>query len=460
MARIAFVQNKLGKTDGVSLEVDKWRAVCERMGHGVLYCAGNDDVPGIHTIPELSLFHPAIRKILENGTVALKDYDSEQQLAADIDSQERVIRRKLMEFIDKESVDVLVPNNLLSIGYNVPTVPALANVIRETGLPTIVHSHDFYFEESGETNATCQTVLDIFEQFAPPPYPNVRHVVINRLARAALAERKGIEARVVPNVWDFGQQPWVPDEYNADFREAFGIGPDDIVFLQATRVLDRKAIELAIDVVGFVQRPEHIQRLRDRPLYDGRRFGPDNRIVLLCAGYIEQFGITGSYVENLKARAAERGVDLRFIGDRVGHNRGRAEDGAKTYSLWDSYVHADFVTYPSIWEGWGNQFIEAVFAKLPVVIFEYPVYVSDLKPVGFDVVTLGDELTGRDDRGLVRVSQERLDAAASEVVELLTDAKRRTEATEHNFRVGRENFSYEQLERIVRELLEDLGVRD
>lgn len=32
------------------------------------------------------------------------------------------------------------------------------------------------------------------------------------------------------------------------------------------------------------------------------------------------------------------------------------------------------MTYPSLREGWGNQFIEAVFAKLPVVLLEYPVW--------------------------------------------------------------------------------------
>lgn len=40
-------QNRLGRTDGVSLEVDTWRAVLhDRMEHHVWYCSGNADVPG------------------------------------------------------------------------------------------------------------------------------------------------------------------------------------------------------------------------------------------------------------------------------------------------------------------------------------------------------------------------------------------------------------------------------
>ena len=46
-------------------------------------------------------------------------------------------------------------------------------------------------------------------------------------------------------------------------------------------------MELAIDVVANLNRPECRHRLEAAPLYDGRRFGPDDRIVLVCAGYVE-----------------------------------------------------------------------------------------------------------------------------------------------------------------------------
>ncbi len=102
----------------------------------------------------------------------------------------------------------------------------------------------------------------------------------------------------------------------------------------------------------------------------------------------------------------------------MAHSRGLTPDGAKVYSLWDSYVLADVVTYPSTWEGWGNQYIEAVFAKLPVLIWEYPVWQTDLGPAGFEVVSLGRELTGKDAAGLVTVAPEKVLAAAFRVREL------------------------------------------
>jgi len=454
MATMAFFQNRLGRTDGVSLEVDKWRAVLrDRLGHEVIYCSGNDDVPGNYVIPELYAQHPMTWKILRNGTVELTGYRHEADLERDIYDHADTIERKLLAFIEQKSVDVLIPNNLCSGGYQPAAAIALHRVIRKTGKPAIVHSHDFYWEDSGEVEATCQAVASIYERYFPPKLPNVQHVVINRISQGQLKRRKGIDATVVPNVFDFDQPRWTRDEYNADFRGAFGIGADDLVFLQATRVLDRKGIELAIDAVAEVDTPGRRALLEGATTAGGGTFGQGSKIVLLCAGIIETIGISGGYWESLEARAKETGVDMRHVGDRVKHSRGQDDDGAKIYSLWDSYVHADFVTYPSLWEGWGNQFIEAVFAKLPVVLFEYPVWQSDLGEAGFDVVSLGGETAGVDDRGLATVDQAALDHAANEVVAILADADRRQKIGEHNDKVGREHFGMDTLERLIRRLL-------
>jgi len=457
MAVFAFMQHRLGRTDGVSLEVDKWRRVLEGMGHTVHYFAGNEDVPGGHSIPELYPFHPEAEKLIRNCTRELSDYDSPGELIEAIHAHRDRIKPQLLKYMDECKVDVMVPNNLLSVGYNLPGILALSEALKETGVKTICHNHDFWWEDSGEVFPTCDEVVDIYMQHAPPAYDTIRHVVINRLAQAALKEKRGLDSRVVPNVFDFDRPTWTEDEYNRDFREAMGLSPNDLMFLQATRILDRKAIELAIDVVAEISKPERRSKL-EGTLHDGRTFGPADRIVLLCAGYVEGIGLSASYPDALQAKAKELGVDLRFVGDRVKHSRGSDENGGKIYSLWDSYVQADFVTYPSIWEGWGNQFIEAVYAKLPVVLFEYPVWVSDLARVGFDVVSLGDETTGQDSRGLVTVAPERVAHAADGVIHYLKDADARREAVEKNFALASEHFSLGALERIIRKLLDEINV--
>jgi mannosylglucosylglycerate synthase len=452
--QIAFFQNRLGRTDGVSLEVDKWRAVLrDRLGHRVHYCSGNDDVPGNDVIPELYAQHPVTWKILRNGTVALTDYRSEADLERDIYAHADVLEQRLLDFIRAEGIELLIPNNLCSGGYQPAAAIAFHRVLRRTGLPAIIHSHDFYFEESGEVRATCHTVASIYDRYFPTKLPNVQHVVINRIAQAEIKRRKAIDAVVVPNVFDFAQPAWTSDAYNADFRRACGLGDDDLLLLQATRILDRKGIEMAIDLAAALESPDRRRALAGVRTAGGGRFGPGSRIVLLCAGIVETIGISGGYWPSLQAKARDLGVDLRHVGEQVKHSRGRSLAGDKVYSLWDSYVHADVVTYPSTWEGWGNQFIEAVFARLPVVLFEYPVWNSDLAPAGFEVISLGSETTGRDARGLVTVAPDRVAKAADEVLRLCRQPAERQRVVDHNFAIAREHFSLERLEALVTGLL-------
>lgn len=457
MAKFGFIQHRLGRTDGVSLEVDKFRRILERNGHEVFYLAGNEDVPGGEFIAELYPFHPVTQRILQNATRELKDYASAEALLAEVREHADRIKPGMLRFVREHELDLIFPNNLQSVGYNLPGMLALHELIRETGIATVCHNHDFWWEDSGEVYPTCPEVVAFYEEHAPPVEANVRHITINRIAQAALRERKGVEARVVPNVFDFEQPSWTRDAYNADFREAVGLRPNDLCFLQATRILDRKGVELAIDVLAELNRPEFRKRLEAAPLYDGRRFGPEDRLVLLCAGYVEGIGLSGSYQQNLVDKAQELGVDMIWCGERVKHSRGR-DDHGKIYSLWDAYTAADVVTYPSYWEGWGNQLIEAVFAKLPVLLFEYPVYVSDLRVAEFEVVSLGETLSGRDARGLVTVAPERVKRAALELLPYIQDAERRRRAVEHNFERARALYSFEALEGILREILQENGL--
>ena len=86
----------------------------------------------------------------------------------------------------------------------------------------------------------------------------------------------------------------------------------------------------------------------------------------------------------------------------------------------DAFANSDLVTYPSIYEGWGNQFLETVFARKPVVVYEYPVYLTDIKSSGFDIISLGYKHTiGKN--GLVDIENNILENAAKKSVEVLTN---------------------------------------
>ncbi len=447
---IGILHYQLGGTDGVSLEVEKWQAVLEEMGHAVHLCAG--DLGHAAGTQFDSLYHhsPIAEQLYRNTFDALEDYPTpaayEAALLAAADAAEADLRR----FVETHRIDVLLPQNVWSVAMNPAVAIALARVVRAYELPTVAHHHDFYWERGRQARGvslTCAPALNLADRYLPPRDARIRHLVINSLAQGDLRARKGIEATVVPNIFDFDAPPWTVDAFNSDFRRQIGVRENDVLVLQATRVVPRKGIELAVDFVAALNHPDRRAQLMARGLYDGRPFTADSRIVLVLAGYLRD-DPTGDYVARLRAKIAAARVEARFIGDRVAGKRAR-RDGEKVYSLWDTYVFADFVTYPSLWEGWGNQLLEALRASVPIALFEYPVFVADIAPRGFEVVSLGKTIIGRDAAGLAQVAPAAMARAADEAVVLLTDGARRQSVVTQNFRLGRQHYSMDALRRIA-----------
>jgi mannosylglucosylglycerate synthase len=450
--KIALAHFRVGETDGVSLEMEKWKLVLEQLGHEVAFLAGSEGRSKAYVIEELFYMHPLNNKFVYNAYEQLVDYENEQTFKEDILAFAEIIEEKLIRFIESENIDLLIPNNILSLGWNLPAAVALTNAIKKTGISVLCHHHDFYWERERYSSPTCSFVSELLENYFPPNLENVRHVVINQIAKDELYKRRGVHAYVVPNVFDFSAETWKKDLYNADFRKTFGINEDDIVILQATRIIERKAIELGIEVVAEMQKPEHLKTILTRGLYNGTHYTSQPRFVYIMAGMPET---SFEYLQSLKKKAESLGVDMRFLNDYIEYSRGM-KNGQKTYSLWDAYVASDFVMYPSIYEGWGNQLLEAVFAKKPMVIYEYPVFQTDISDKGFSFVSLGRTYTiGKD--GLVQVDYEKVRNAANQAIDILTSPSLYHEVTNHNFMVGKRYFSYEALRGYLSSLLDALN---
>ena len=451
MSNIGFLHFQLGGTDGVSLEIDKWRLVLERMGHQVYYCAGDLGTAEGTLIPELFHHHPEIDRLYLNTFSALIDFNDDQAYASFLFDWADRLKEKLKAFIDENQIDILIPNNVFSVASNPAAAIALGDIIKETGIPTIAHHHDFYWERYDGVALSCKTALDLADKYLPPRDEVITHVVINLIARDELLDRKGIEAAVIPNVFNFDGSTWEEDEYNHDLRERIGISENDLVILQATRIVSRKGFELAVDFVKALDTPERREVLKRFGLYDGRKFTDDSRIVFVLAGYAAD-DITGVYVRSLKQKIDETGIDAIYIEDLVAAERGQDED-KKIYSLWDTYVIADLVCYPSLWEGWGNQLLECVYARKPMLVFEYPVYKTDIKDKGFKFISLGDELRGTNSFGLGRVSKEVINKAIDSALPLLVNKNQREDIVSHNYQVGSQFYSLDALGKEIEELI-------
>ncbi|MBN1935984.1 MAG: glycosyltransferase, partial [Anaerolineae bacterium] len=116
--------------------------------------------------------------------------------------------------------------------------------------------------------------------------------------------------------------------------------------------------------------------------------------------------------------------------------------GRKIYGLWDVYPHADWVTYPSLYEGFGNALIEAIYFRLPVFLNRYSVYVEDIAPLGFEFVEIDGAITGE---------------AVEAVRGLLRPSPTRQAMVEKNYALAAEHFSYRAVERALKPLLVGLG---
>ena len=163
-----------------------------------------------------------------------------------------IIGQKVQSTVEDFNADLIIAENCLTIPLNIPLGLALVELVMETGVGCIAHHHDFVWErERFDVNAVDDYLMAAF----PPSLLQMQHVVINSKAARDFSRRTGLPCRVVPNVMDFDNPPPPPDDYARSFRTAIGVGTDDFLFLQPTRLVARKGIEHAIELVTIGRRP-------------------------------------------------------------------------------------------------------------------------------------------------------------------------------------------------------------
>ena len=405
--RIGFVSTRFAGTDGVSLESIKWADVLEEMGHEVFWLSGRSDRD-----PEVSMCVPEVFfGHRENIWISDRIWGVSQRdplVTERIRDLATYLEAMLRRFVDRFGIDVLVPENVLTIPVHVPLGVALTEFLAETGMPAVAHHHDFYWER---VRFSLNAVPDYLDMAFPPRLSNVVHTVINQAAGEQLALRKGVSSVLVPNVFNFEDPPELDEDWAADVRAEFGLAPDDIFILQPTRIVPRKGIEHAIKLVSMLDDP---------------------RCKLIISHDAGDEGY--EYQHMLQHLAEDEGVDLRIVADRVSERRQRDSSGRKMYTLWDIYPHADFVTYPSTYEGFGNALLEAFYFRKPVMINRYSIYVQDIQPKGFEVVEMDGYVTR---------------ATVNAVRRVLDDSGLRAEMVERNYELATRYYGYGALRRAL-----------
>ncbi|MCH7804392.1 MAG: glycosyltransferase family 4 protein [Acidobacteria bacterium] len=413
--RVGFISTRIAGTDGVSLEIEKWAEVLERNGYECFYFAGLCDRPAEKSllVDEAYFGHPSIEAI--NGG-CFGRHHRRPEVTHSVEEIKNHLKEKIYLFVKQFEIDVIIVENALAIPMNIPLGLALTQFIAETCFPTIAHHHDFYWERE---RFLVSSAGDYLTCAFPPDLHNMCHVVINSIASAQLSHRQGISNTLIPNVYNYASLAAPAGDYVSELREQIGLGENDPFILQPTRVVPRKLIERSIEIVSLMEL--------------------ENPVLVISHASRDE---GDHYYQRILEYSEHWGVQIRAIEHLVGAHRGKGPNGEKIYSIGDVYQCADLVTYPSGYEGFGNAFLETLYYRRPIVVNRYSIYIVDIEPKGFQVITI-DGFASRE--------------AVRNIREVLENEKLRKQTAQKNYELALQHYSYEVLERDLLNLLYQLS---
>ncbi|MCK5508126.1 MAG: glycosyltransferase family 4 protein [Desulfobacterales bacterium] len=406
-----FISTRFAGLDGVSLETQKWADMLKSKGCSVYFMAGelNTDPLISYLVPKAHFQHEEILKLQHSIFVEKKRTSA---ISVKIQRIKEELKEEIKKFHSKFGFEILIVQNALAIPVNIPLGLAITEFIIETEIPTIAHHHDFFWERD---RFSSHVASDYLRAAFPPVHPKIQHVVINSIAGHSLSYYTGESWTLIPNVVDFKVMHPEIDDFNRDLKKEIGLDEDSVLILQPTRVVSRKGIEISLELVKRLDYPKASLVITHKAEDEGQ-----------------------DYLMRIEEFVKLIDVDLKIISDRIGPKRGFDKNGRKIFTLWDVYQHADLIAYPSLYEGYGNAFVESIYFRKPIVINRYSIFIADIEPKGFDVISFDNYITNN---------------TITEIKKLLDDPKRLSQMAEKNYITGWRYLSYEMLEEKIEQLL-------
>jgi len=421
--RIGIIIGRIGGVDGVALETEKWIEVLKRLGHEIYIISGQFEERHMDNkyetlVPEMSFFSP------ESYWGQKKAFFFpdliEDELLEHVKLYSKIIYKKIRKWIKKKNIELLIVENASALPSHLEMGLAIKKIVLKLGIPTITHDHDFAWERGERYVSPHNRINELVADTFPLRAPNAIHAVINTHAKNVLKEKFDRDAVLVPNVMDFDAPFGEITEKNACLHKDLGYKCEDILLFQITRVVRRKGIETAIELMHRIK---------------------DKKVKLVITGNYNDDAGNLYYAELVdKIHKLKLGKRVRFA-HHLFNNKGLVQSGNSiNYSLSDAYAHARACTYFSTYEGFGNAFVEAVLARTPVFVNNYePVYWPDIGSKGFKTVMIeNNKLT---------------DEAVEEMKEIIYNEKLNREIGEYNFILGKKYFSYDTLREKLEELI-------
>ena len=420
--RVGVIIGRIGDVDGAALETEKWIKILKEMGHEVYILSGRfkKSIVGKDKetlISALSFFSPECE--WEQNRAFFLPPDEASELLDHLHRVSDGLAIRMFKWVMQNKIDMILSENASTLPAHLTMGMAINKLVETTGIPIVCHNHDFWWERGDRYKTPFPEVEQIVKDNFPMQIPHAKHAVINKHGRQLLKDKFNISSIVVPNVMDFNQPYGEVDDYNMDLPKSIGLKETDIPLFQITRIVKRKGIETALEL---------IHRLDDK------------NIKLVITGSAADDNRKGYYLELINI-INERKLNNRviFAHHRILNNRELSAEGNKIYSLSDAYAHATACTYFSTYEGFGNAFVETVLGKTPIFVNNYePVYWPDIGSKGFKTVMIENSVL--------------TDKAVTEMDKIIHNKKLQKEIAEYNYNLGKLLFSYE----VLREKLEIL----
>lgn len=449
--KIGIIAPRAGTSDDVAKETRKWIEVLKRAGHQVrvLAAEGSVDIEGVET----DLMPPSARtddegnqRILAGAFSDLKtsgrhprldDIRKEGEISGDeahriVGSKSAELEAHITGWSKQHEFDVLIVENLNAVPEQIPLGVAIEKVASHLKTAMIFHQHEAGPTERTKFHGPRPFIRPYLKEAFPPKRSDVVQAFISQYAIDQQRHEEYTEqpslARIA-NAENFDSKAPEVDDYNRDLKKEIGLSEDDIMIVHPAPVIERKGLEFTLKMLKNISNPKV-------------------KLVVMTDGYDPAYRAQiEDYIRELKLQ--DRVV---FMGKRLSDKRGTIDGGVKTFTAADVYAHAALATFPSLWEGFGHTLLELFQARLPVVVYPYTVYTTDIADKGFEVLEFpgvtNPDLNPTKLRGILRHEhyRKKLEALAGEVEKLLADPGRRKEMGDKNFALAKQSFSYENLD--------------
>jgi glycosyltransferase involved in cell wall biosynthesis len=412
--RIGIVIGRIGGVDGVALETEKWIKVLNRMGHKVFVLSGEFEgqTRKHHELathfPLLSFFSPEC-EWEQNKAFHNPDKEADE-LHTGIENVSELIAKRIKKWLRNKKIELLISQNASALPAHLSMGLGIKKVIEATGIRAITHDHDFHWERGKRYLSPHDSINKFIDQTFPLRLPPVKNVVINSYNKERFKEKFNIGVDMVPNVMDYNTPYGILNRKSRYFLKDLGVKKKEIPLFQITRIVRRKGIETAIELLHKLQ---------------------NKKLKLI---------ITGNHQDDEGANYFQYLIDLIHDLDLLNQVIFAEKMVMDHKDLSYAYAHARACTYFSTYEGFGNAFIECALAQKPIFINNYkPVYWQDIGSKGFRTVMLEDnQLT---------------DQKLKEIEEIIYDEELCREIGSFNYQLAKRHFSLEVLESLLIEIL-------